>query len=388
MRFTNPPRAAVTAFFLALCLAARPTAARAAAENGDTATPRTSAAARNFTLEHRDGHARLTVRNAGAGTPGTSGQTHLLVPRGKPVPQNPSGHPVIRTPVRKVVVMETVHIGYLDALDALQAITGAATTDYITNPTVRDGLADGAITALKAGQAVDVERLLLLQPDLVLTSVSGNANFDAPAKLKRTGLPILVTAAHKEAHPLARMEWIRCYGALVDREAEAREWVRRTAERYRALRRRADGATPAPTVFCGAPYSGTWHMPGGASYTAQLIADAGGRYLWADNDAAGSLPLDLERVFYRAADARFWLNPGAYRSLDALYAADPRFRRFRAAREGNVYNNTRQVPKGATGNPVWERGVVRPDAMLADLLKILHPERAADHEFVFYETIE
>ena len=39
------------------------------------------------------------------------------------------------------------------------------------------------------------------------------------------------------------------------------------------------------------------------------------------------------------------------------------------------------------GYDYWSRGVTRPDLILADLIKILHPELAADHEFVWYRQV-
>jgi iron complex transport system substrate-binding protein len=40
------------------------------------------------------------------------------------------------------------------------------------------------------------------------------------------------------------------------------------------------------------------------------------------------------------------------------------------------------------GNDYWERGVVRPDLILADLVKILHPEIDSSKDFNFYKKIE
>ena len=39
----------------------------------------------------------------------------------------------------------------------------------------------------------------------------------------------------------------------------------------------------------------------------QIIADAGGRYLWADRQESGSLALDLEAVFAKAHQADIWI---------------------------------------------------------------------------------
>jgi len=52
-----------------------------------------------------------------------------------------------------------------------------------------------------------------------------------------------------------------------------------------------------------------------------------------------------------------------------------------------VFNSTKRVnPNG--GNDIWERGINHPDEVLADLIKIFHPELLPDHEFIYYEKLK
>ncbi len=341
--------------------------------------------AENFQIEDRGSYRVLTVRNAFRDS--SQVYRYALVPQEQPLPELPADLPVIRTPVERIVAMETVYIGQLAALDRLGAIIGAATVDFISNPTVRQRVAEGRVRRVQIGQALDIEQLLTLQPDLILTSISGDPAFDIPAKLQRTGLPIVLSAGYMERHPLARAEWIKFIGAFVEQSAAANELFDEIEARYLALTALSDSIENRPTILCGAPYSGVWHVPGGRSYTAQAIEDAGGRYLWRDDPSQGGLPLDLESVFLRGARADIWINPSGHRTLSSLLAADPRFRRFAPARQGAVYNNTVQViPSG--GNAIWESGVVRPDEVLADLIHIFHPSLLPDHRPVYYERLE
>jgi iron complex transport system substrate-binding protein len=127
-------------------------------------------------------------------------------------------------------------------------------------------------------------------------------------------------------------------------------------------------------------------VAGGDTYIARAINDAGGAYLWADDSSQKAIPLDTERVFSKAAKADIWLHPSHYEHLDQLFGADPRFAKFGAAQTGQIYNNTRQVGENG-GNNIWERGVVRPDEVLADLIHIFHPELMPNHEPVYYERL-
>jgi iron complex transport system substrate-binding protein len=341
--------------------------------------------AENFSIEDKGRHTLLTVRLLLGDEERVD--RYALVPKGLPLPELPADVQIIRTPVRRVVVMETVYIGYLDAIGQLDRIVGAATVDFISHPDVRRAVEAGRIQAVQIGQSLDIERLMLLQPDLILTSLSGDPAFDVPPKLIRSGLPVVLTAAYMEPHPLARAEWIRFIAAFFEASEPAEAFFAKTAERYAALRERTTQLEQRPTVFSGAPYSGTWHVAGGESYTARAIADAGGAYIWAEDKSHKAIPLDTERVFLKAAEADIWLHPSHYQTLDELFGADPRFTKFTAARTGQVYNNTRQVgDKG--GNNIWEHGVVRPDEVLADLIHIFHPALMPDYEPVYYERLE
>jgi iron complex transport system substrate-binding protein len=367
---------------LALNIAACFIADAQPATTGTTQAPRY---AKNFKITHFATHRIATIRNTQRNS--TASHQYALVPKGAPLPDLPANIPVIRTPVARVVAMETVHIGYLEALGKLDTIVGAASADYISNTRVRAAIEDGSIQKVQSGAALNIERMLLLQPELILTSISGDPAFDVPASLTRAGLPVVLCAGYMEQHPLARAEWIQFIAAFFDADAPATERFDAIAARYETLRQSIEHIEPRPTVFCGAPYSGAWHMAGGESTTAQAIRDAGGQYLWSDIRGSGAIPLDTERVFLRAAHADIWLHPSFYQSRAELYAADARFGKFHAAQRGHVFNNTRQ--RSASGaNPIWEAGVVQPDEVLADLIKIFHPQRMPDTNFVYYEQLK
>jgi iron complex transport system substrate-binding protein len=148
-----------------------------------------------------------------------------------------------------------------------------------------------------------------------------------------------------------------------------------------------DSVTEKPTVFANTPFEGTWYMPGGQSFTAQLLADAGADYLWADDESTGTLFLDFETVFDQAATADYWINIGFFGGLADLTAADERFSDFAAYQNNGVYNNDART-NDFGGNDFYEGGVANPHLVLADLIKIFHPELLPDHEFVYYRLVE
>jgi iron complex transport system substrate-binding protein len=283
--------------------------------------------------------------------------------------------------------METVYIGYLEALGELDTIIGAGTVDFITNLEVRIRVESKDIQSVQVGQSLDIERMLLLQPDLILTSISGDPTFDVPAKLARSGLPIVLTAGYMEAHPLARAEWIKYIAAFFEADGTAQKQFENVAKNYEALQAKVANVESKPTVFVGAPYSGAWHIAAGESYVGRAIRDAGGDYLWSDTPGQGAIALDIERVFLKAADADIWLNPSFFKSLDELLTAEARFAKFKPAQIGAVFNNTKQASTNG-GNAIWETGLVRPDQVLADMIAIFHPDLMPNHKSTYYEQLK
>lgn len=341
--------------------------------------------AKNFTIAEYDSYKLLTVRNAYRNA--KEQYRYALVPRDQPLPDDlPKGATIIRTPVQRVVLMETVYVGYLDALGQLDTICGAATANYISHPEVTQRVESGEIQSIQSGQKLNIERLLILQPDLILTTSLGEGQMDVSPQLQRAGLPVILTADYMERHPLARTEWLKFLAPLFQCETRGDDVFMAIEADYRSLLEKTKAIDERPSVFCGAPYSGTWHVPGGDSFIARAIHDAGADYLWADDRSQGGIPLDIERVFLRGAQANFWIHPSHYRSLNELFGADPRFAKFRATEIGKVYNNTRQVGDNG-GNNIWERGIVHPEEVLADLIHIFHPELLPEHELLYYENL-
>ena len=356
------------------------------AANDDELLSREVDYAKNFTIEEYENYKLLTVSNAYRNA--SSVYRYALVENGATLPDDlPRDAVVIRTPVQRVVIMETVYVGYLEALGQLDQICGAASASYINHPKVIQGVESGDIQDIQSGQKLNIERLLLLQPDLILTTNIGERQLDVSTQLQRADLPVVLTAEYMEHHPLARTEWLKFLAAFFETEDRSNEIFNSIKTQYNSLLDKTKGIDERPSVFCGAPYSGSWHVPGGNSFIARAIQDAGAHYLWADDPSRGSLPLDTERVFLKAAEADYWIHPSHYRSLSELFNADPRFAKFGAAQISRVFNNTRQVSKNG-GNNIWERGIVHPEEVLADLIKIFHPELLPEHELIYYENLQ
>ncbi|MFP4030108.1 MAG: ABC transporter substrate-binding protein [Desulfococcaceae bacterium] len=311
---------------------------------------------------------------------------YLLVPRGESPPPDAPPAQVVPVPVRRIVVLSTTYLAYMDAAGLVDRIVALSDFRHVNTPSVRRMIDDGALREVGNFSKLRVERVMELAPDLILTPASG-AGFDIHPKLIEAGLPTALVVDHLEADPLARCEWIKFLALFFGAGERAAELFREIEGRYLALAEKGRAAEDRPTVLINTPFQGQWWAPRGQSYVARLIRDAGGDYLWADTQGVGSEPMDIETVYDRALTADVWINTGLWTSLEDALSADPRFAEIRPLKTGRVFNNNKRLnPWG--GNDYWESGVLRPDVILADLIKIFQPALAPDHELFYYRRLE
>ena len=312
-------------------------------------------------------------------------QTALFIAReGEQPPAGFTGQ-VVSEGVERVVCMSSTHIALLDAVGAVESVVGVSGIDFVTNEYVvanRDKVRD-----VGYDNSVDYEMVVALDPDVVLLyGVTGASPMES--KLRELGIPFAYIGEYVEEVPLGKTEWMVAVGEIVGRRAEAEQLFNQIPERYDALKQLAASATtPKPKVMINTPYADSWFMASATSYVARLIADAGGDYLYKKNTSNTSLPIDLEEAALLASQADVWINAGSVATLEDMRAEYPKFADMRGVEQGQIFNFDRRMsPRG--GNDYWESGVVRPDVVLRDLIKIFHPELMEDEEFFYYRKLE
>ncbi|MBI1295933.1 ABC transporter substrate-binding protein [bacterium] len=312
---------------------------------------------------------------------------YVLVQCGTPAPEGYPDAAVIEIPVQRVAVLTSTELPHLNALAVLDRLVAVEEFDYVNTPAVRELIDGGALQEVGGGADVNVEMLIDLTPDLVVTFAYGNPDFDAHPKLIEAGLPVVLNAGYMETTPLGRSEWVKVTALFFNAEDRATSVFTEIAAQYAEMAKLAAAVMERPTVLVGIARGDGWRVPGGGSYFARYIADAGGAYLWADNDATGSLPLDFEVVFDRARDADFWIpNTGTWFTLADVAAADERYTEFAPYTNATLYNNNANLNEWG-GNDYWETGVANPHLVLADLLKIFHPDLLPDHELIWFQQL-
>lgn len=336
--------------------------------------------AKGFTIERKDDHTILTILNPWDGY--SVAQKYCLVRRGAARPSSAGKLRVIETPLERIAVTTTAHLPHLDALGVVDTLVGVQDDKYVSTASVRERLSSGKIRVLGGEQDLNHELVVALRPDIIVIEQLEGENKIVQALEKLNVCPVLA-GEYMETDPLGRAEWIKFFAALYEKDDAAAKVFDGIRARYERLKRAAAETPRKPTVFCNDEFKGTWWMPGGKSFFATLLKDAGATYLWEDVGGVGTLKLDFEAVLERAGGADFWLNTGESRSRADLLAKNRLYAKFAAFRDERLYNNNaRSRPNG--GNDFWETGIVVPDEILADLIHIFHPEIDPGHVLKWY----
>lgn len=316
---------------------------------------------------------------------------YVLVQCGTPAPAlegELADAQVVEVPVSSVVTLTTTNLPHFDELGAVDVLRGVGTGGFVSTPSVLARVEAGELPDfVDASGAADAERVIAESPDLLVVDAFGEAVLDEVRRFADAGVTTLANVDFDEQTLLGRAEWLKVTALFLNAEAAAEARFAEIAEAYRDIVERAAALEDRPRTLTNTPYEGTWYAPGGQSFAAAAIADAGGDYVFADDDTTGSLTLDIETVLDAAADADVWLQAGSVEgTLDDLLAQDPRFAEFDAVEAGEVWAvDAMTTPQG--GNAVYELAYTRADLYLADLFAILHPEEGGDHDLVFFGRV-
>jgi iron complex transport system substrate-binding protein len=357
-----------------------------AASAGDTATEKASVSyARGFRIAYYNHYKVLSIVDSLAQK--TDTLQYLLVQRGYPVPPGYPKAQVITIPVRTIVAMSSMHIALADFAEVADRITGLGSLEYVTSPIVRKNIQAGRVVAVGLDANMNNEQVISMHPDVVMVMGNPDAGFTGYKTLTDAGVPVLLNAEWLESTPLGRTEWVKIMGALVNKEKLVDQKFDSVAKEYNQLAQAGRQAAVKPRVIVGMPFKGSWFVPAGGSYMAQFLRDAGTTYKWNDTKGSGGIPLNFEAMAPEALTADYWLNIGYVNSKAEILSKDARYASFKPFKTGQLYNNDNRVNDQGS-NDYWESGEVSPQVILADLIRILHPELLPAHSLFYYKQLK
>jgi iron complex transport system substrate-binding protein len=336
--------------------------------------------AEGFSIMHTNDYTKIIVFNPWKGRE-VYDMYYLIKDAKVIVPSD--GHKVM-IPLKSLMVNSVTHLGFLNLLGETDKVTGVCSASSIYNPSILKGVEEGNIMDLGDSFNLDMERLLLLKPQAIMTSAY-NAEDENSKRMKQSGLTVLYNIEWQEKSLLGRAEWIKFIGAFFDKKNLADSIFDDVAERYHAIKEQAYLAKDTPSVLSGQDFRGAWSMPGGHSFSAHLFRDAGARYYYADNNTSGSIAATMEEALLHFEQADVWVGVQTS-TLEELAKTNKKYKLFKAYQNGNVYNTFKRTTVTG-GNDYWESGVARPDLLLSDMIKILHPSLLPDYELTYMKPL-
>jgi len=339
--------------------------------------------AKGFKIDLYNGYKVITLKNPWPGA--DKEYRYALIENEGSLPKNEIFDAVVNIPINNIVVTSTTHIPSLEMLGVADALVGFPNMDYISSETTRKRIDEDKIKELGKNEDINTEVLIELSPDLVIGfAVDGNnTTFNT---IQKTGISVVYNADWTETSPLGKAEWIHFFGAFFNKEKEADSIFKTIESEYLSAKKIASQAKTTPTVLSGAMYKDIWYLPQGDSWAAQFIADANGDYIWKETNGTGSLSLNLEAVLEKGKNAEYWIGPGQFTSLHQLKETHSVYPQFEAYKKGNVFSFTNK--QGAKGGVLYyELAPNRPDLVLKDIIKILHPDLLPDYKPYFFTKL-
>ncbi len=340
--------------------------------------------AKGFSIENYDGYTIITVKNPWPKASKT--YQYILKEKDGIIPDSLNSLMKINIPLKNIVVTSTTHIPSLEMLNEENSLVGFPDLNLISSDKIRALIDAKKIKELGGNQSLNTEVLIDLQPEVIIGYGIDNNN-PTLDNLKKSGLKVMLNGDWNEETPLGKAEWIKFFGALYGKQKEANEIFDKIEKDYLQTIEIAKMATSNPTILAGDMFEDKWYLPKGTSWGSQLLAQAKGDYLWKETTGTGSLSLSFETVLEKAKDADFWITSGQFSSLKQMTDANPHYKQFKAFQNKNVYSFAGK--KGKTGGVLYyELAPNRPDLVLKDLVKILHPELLVGYDPFFFEKLK
>lgn len=270
----------------------------------------------------------------------------LVVPEGQSVPDD--------VPKDVVILKKPIQRAYLASSSVFDLIreAGALGRLRLSGTKKEDLCIQEAIAAMDAGELLyagkynkpDYELLIAEGCDLAIENTMIYHNPEAKEKLEALGIPVLVETSSYETHPFGRMEWIKLYGLLFDREDDADAFFDETVKAIMPVLQQEK--TDCKVAFFYVNSNGVVNVRKPGDYVAKMISLAGGEYVLTDakveeENALSTMNMQMEDFYLAAKEADVIVYNstivGELNSIGDLLELSPLFADFKAVKENRVY---------------------------------------------------
>ena len=256
---------------------------------------------------------------------------------------------VIHQPLERIYMAATSPMALFDAIDSLDTVR-------LSGETADNWYVQDAVDAMNAGTMIfagkysepDYELLVSENCDLAIESTMILHSPKVQEMIEMLDIPVFIDRSSYESQPLGRTEWIKLYGAMLDKEEEAADFFASQASVVENLK---DFQNTEKTVaFFYINTSGAAVVRNPEDYISNMIELGGARNAFRDlQDDSGktSVPITMEQFYDTAEDADYLIYNASIdstvKTLDDLLAKDSMFADYKAVKEGNVWTTEKSM---------------------------------------------
>ena len=296
---------------------------------------------------YQDDYAMITIAQEGS---------YLVVPEGKEAPEGLDKEiKVLQQPLDHFYLVATSSMDLFRAIDGIGNITLSGTDEngwYIEE--AKEAMENGSIQYAGKYSAPDYELILANGCDLAIESTMIYHSPDVREKLEEFGIPVLVEHSSYESDPLGRMEWLKLYAVLLDKEEEADAYFQSQTDMLTDILGTEN--TEKTVAFFSINSNGYVTVRKTGDYISKMIELAGGRYIFqnlGDDNALSTMNMQMEDFYAGACDADYIIYNSAIESElhspDELLEKSSLLADFKAVKEGNVWCTEKSLFQETTG---------------------------------------
>ena len=299
--------------------------------------------AENFSVDYYEGGFKLLET--------MDGTQILVVPEDKEIPQNVDEDTIVlKQPVQNMYLVSSAVMDIFSKLDAIDTLRFSSQTEdnwYVDD--AKQAMEDGSL--IYAGKYSKPDYELIVSEGCSL-AIENSMIFHSPEvmeMLESFDIPVMVEYSSYESHPMGRVEWIKFFGALVDKEDEAQRIFDEQIDILDSVT--ANNNTGKTVAFFYITSNGLVQVRQSNDYIPKMIELAGGRYIFdnlGDSESKRStMNMQVEEFYDGAKDADYIIYnstiDGGVSSVDELIDKCPVLADFKAVKDGNVWCTTNDM---------------------------------------------
>ncbi len=294
------------------------------------------------------------------------GLNYLVLPEGMDIP-----HWAKNSKEKFTTIYRPLDSIYLAASSAFDLFLKIGAEGFVTMtstkasdwgiPEVKELVESGDVVYVGKYSEPNYEAILESECDLAIESTMIYHSPNTKESLESLGVPVMVERSSYEAEPLGRLEWIKLYGLLLDKEDEANLFFDSMAEKYEKIVAETDKkvAEDRPEVAFFSISSNNYatvRKPG--DYISKMIYVAGGRYSMEelpvdDDNALSTTNIQLESFFDYVVDSDYLIYntaiQGEIKTKAELIDKFGELEKTKAVKDGNIWATRKSLFQKSSG---------------------------------------